>query len=86
MKSFDELHQLWFVLLKEKNRLVSDLASQDNARGWAGSGRLRKVKESMARVKTVWRERAIVYQDTKERLEKRQEQWRAEQKQAQNKV
>ena len=36
----------------------------------------------MARLKTVLRERSIVYQDTKERLEARQAAWRAEQKRA----
>jgi large subunit ribosomal protein L47 len=80
LKSFDELHQLWFVLLKEKNRLVTDLGARENARGWSGVGRLRKVKESMARIKTVLKERAIVYQDTKARLEARQRQWLQDQK------
>ena len=44
LKSFDELHQLWFVLLKEKNRLMTDLGARENARGWSGVGRLRKVR------------------------------------------
>ena len=80
LKSFDELHQLWFVLLKEKNRLVTDLQARENARGWPGVGRLRKTKESMARIKTVLKERAIVFQDTKARLEARQKEWQVQKK------
>jgi hypothetical protein len=38
------------------------------------------VKESMARVKTVLRERSLVYQDTKERLEARLATHRREEK------
>jgi ribosomal protein L29 len=76
-----ELHQLWFVLLKEKNQLYSERAGRTYKRGWSGVGRVRKVKESMARVKTVLKERAVVYQDTKSRLEARQAQWFHEQKQ-----
>ncbi len=60
MKSFKELHQLWFVLLKEKSRLMSDREALVLKRGWSGAGRMRKVKESMARLKTVLRERALV--------------------------
>ncbi len=71
LKSFDELHQLWFVLLKEKNRLLTDRAAQKYRMAWMGHGRLRKVKESMARLKTVLRERTLVYQDTQKRLEAR---------------
>jgi len=79
LKSFDELHQLWFVLLKEKNRLATDRAVQENQRGWSGVGRMRKVKESMARIKTVLRERTLVYQDTQRRLEERHALYKFEQ-------
>ena len=85
LKSFEELHQLWFVLLKEKNRLLTDRSVRDNARGWSGVGRLRKVKESMARIKTVLRERELVYQDTKERLEARQQLYFEEERQKRSK-
>lgn len=80
LKSFDELHQLWFVLLKEKNLLLTDRAASRSRQSWSGSGRLRKVKESMARVKTVLRERTLVFQDTKARLEQRLARHRLEQK------
>lgn len=72
LKSFDELHALWYVLLKERNKLLTDRAGRATVRGWSGAGRLRKVKESMSRLKTVLRERQIVYEDTKRRLLERQ--------------
>ncbi len=59
-KSFEDLHQLWFVLLKERNHLKSLRAA---ARA-AGEGdilnphRLTKLRRSMARIKAVLSERA----------------------------
>ena len=80
LKSFDELHQLWYVLLKEKNLLLTSRANEKFRAAWRGGGRLRKVKESMARLKTVLRERSLVYQDTKTRLEARLAAHRKEEK------
>lgn len=76
LKSFDDLHKLWFVLLKERNQLLSEREARSVKRGWGGVGRMRKVKESMARIKTVLRERTLVFQDTQRRLEALQEEWR----------
>ena len=59
-KSFEDLHRLWFVLLKERNHLKSLRAA---ARA-AGEGdilnphRLTKLRRSMARIKLVLSERA----------------------------
>jgi hypothetical protein len=75
-----------FGYLQEKNLLLTDRANKSTTRGWSGSGRLRKVKEGMARVKTVLKERAIVFKDTKKRLEARHAQWKDEQKVAQSKA
>jgi large subunit ribosomal protein L47 len=60
MKSFDDLHKLWHVLLKEKNFLLTE---RQHARAyktqWKGHGRLKKVKLSMKRILTVLSRRAI---------------------------
>mmetsp|Transcript_7222 Transcript_7222/g.15929 ORF Transcript_7222/g.15929 Transcript_7222/m.15929 type:complete len:240 (-) Transcript_7222:54-773(-) len=60
MKSFDDMHKLWFVLLKEKNFLLAEQkeARQRGAR-WANHGRLKKVKLSMKRILTVLSRREI---------------------------
>uniref|UniRef100_A0A0G4G4L1 Large ribosomal subunit protein uL29m n=1 Tax=Chromera velia CCMP2878 TaxID=1169474 RepID=A0A0G4G4L1_9ALVE len=60
MKSFDDLHKLWYVLLKEKNFLMSERnaywqyqVTQPN------HGRLKKVKLGMKRLLTVLARREI---------------------------
>ncbi len=73
MKSFDDLHKLWHVLLKEKNFLLTE---RQHARSykinWQNHGRLKKVKMSMKRLLTVLSRRAIHEQTirAKEILEK----------------
>mmetsp|Transcript_16989 Transcript_16989/g.26533 ORF Transcript_16989/g.26533 Transcript_16989/m.26533 type:complete len:150 (-) Transcript_16989:30-479(-) len=58
-KCFDDLHKLWYILLKEKNMLMSE---RNNARvhgqEMSNPERLVKVKKSMARLKTVVGERS----------------------------
>lgn len=62
LKSFSDLHKLWFVLLKERNVLLSEKAwCKTNGRHWTnGASNLSKVKLAMARVKGVVGERLRV--------------------------
>eukprot|EP00929_Paragymnodinium_shiwhaense_P057769 TRINITY_DN28921_c0_g1_i1.p1 TRINITY_DN28921_c0_g1~~TRINITY_DN28921_c0_g1_i1.p1 ORF type:complete len:234 (+),score=58.18 TRINITY_DN28921_c0_g1_i1:155-856(+) len=60
LKSFEDMHKLWFVCLKEKNFL---LAEQHEARQrrirWKNHGRMKKVKLTMKRILTVLTRREI---------------------------
>jgi large subunit ribosomal protein L47 len=65
LKSFDDLHKLWFVLLKERNMLVTQrkLPAEDEKGKLpfknTAKSRLRKVRDSMARLLTVLTERRL---------------------------
>lgn len=60
MKSFDDLHKLWHVLLKEKNFLLTERQHAKSYKTqWAEHGRLKKVKLSMKRILTVISRREI---------------------------
>ena len=60
MKSFDDLHKLWHVLLQEKNFLLTERQHAKSYKSqWKGHGRLKKVKLSMKRVLTVLTRREI---------------------------
>merc|ERR1719162_2781153 len=76
MKSFEEMHKLWFVLLKEKNFLMGEQheARQQRIR-WKHHGRLKKCKLSMKRILTVLSRREIHQQalHAKEILAKQEE-------------
>lgn len=57
-KSFSELHQLWFVLLKERNMLQTiAFAAKREGATMPGKDRIRKVRKSMAAIKVVLGER-----------------------------
>lgn len=59
-KSIADLHALWFVLLAERNKLLSErFQARKDKRQMQGYERLRKVKQSMARIMTVLREREL---------------------------
>jgi large subunit ribosomal protein L47 len=62
LKSFDDLHRLWFIGLKEKNLLMSErqVYRSYNVRSpWPNHGRLKKTKLTMKRILTVLTRRAI---------------------------
>lgn len=59
LKSFDDLHRLWYILVIERNVLLTERAwCKTNGRHWSnGMSNLYKVRHSMARVKAVIAER-----------------------------
>ncbi|KAG0377700.1 MAG: mitochondrial 39-S ribosomal protein L47 (MRP-L47)-domain-containing protein [Linnemannia gamsii] len=65
VKSFDDLHKLWYVLLKERNVLA---AQKEDARRFhiskqyfSNKGRQVKCQKSMARIKFVLNERRMAW-------------------------
>ena len=72
MKSLEELHGLWFVLLRERNVLNTEReAARSQVRPMAGPHRLQKVAKSMSRIRRVLGERSQAVADAKAILEKR---------------
>ncbi|KAK9818974.1 hypothetical protein WJX74_010648 [Apatococcus lobatus] len=70
LKSWDDLHKLWYVLLKERNMLHSEaLAAFAQQKSLQNPFRVRKVKNSMARLKHVLWERALVERNPQARLQ-----------------
>jgi len=64
LKSNQDLHKLWFVLLKERNMLLTTLqAYEDATEQMPNEERLDKVDESMANLEEVVRERNRAYYD-----------------------
>lgn len=62
IKSFEDLHKLWWVLVRERNMLESiRFQCRAEKRLMPNYQRLVKVKKSMARLKTVVNERSLVY-------------------------
>uniref|UniRef100_A0A6B2LP51 Large ribosomal subunit protein uL29m n=1 Tax=Arcella intermedia TaxID=1963864 RepID=A0A6B2LP51_9EUKA len=67
-KCFEDLHKLWFVLLKEKNMLLTqreEFRTTKDPTKWPNPYRLKKVKLSMARIKVVLGERKRVFEEGK---------------------
>ncbi|GMI36448.1 hypothetical protein TeGR_g6699 [Tetraparma gracilis] len=57
-KSFADLHALWFVLLRERNLLLTEIAQSRRAREpFRDPGRRGKVREGMQRIRQVMGER-----------------------------
>jgi ribosomal protein L29 len=59
LKSFEDLHTLWYVLLKESNMLLSERerARKNKQQKMPQAERLLKVRQSMARIQCVLEER-----------------------------
>ncbi|CAL5187808.1 unnamed protein product [Lathyrus oleraceus] len=70
LKSWDDLHKLWYVLLKEKNMLMTQrqMLHSQNLR-FHNPERLPKVRKSMCRIKHVLTERAIEEPDPRRSAE-----------------
>jgi len=71
IKSFEDLHKLWFVLGKERNRLLSEklFRVQKSPDKIMDPQRYKSVKLSMARIKVVLGERARFQRDMGKQLE-----------------
>lgn len=63
LKSYEDLHKLWFILLRERNTLLTEKAwCKTNFRHWkGGKEKLWKLKKSMARIQCVVGERKRAY-------------------------
>ena len=60
LKSFEDLHGLWYVLLKEKNMLQTEKhVARANRVRMRSAQRIGQVRRSMAKIKLVLSERAI---------------------------
>ncbi|KAJ1257762.1 hypothetical protein BS78_10G021100 [Paspalum vaginatum] len=70
LKSWDDLQKLWYVLLKEKNMLMSQrqMIHAENLR-FPNPERISKVKKSMCCIKHVLTERAIAEPDPRRSAE-----------------
>jgi len=73
LKAFSDLHKLWFVLLKEKNMLLTERAASRGAQPigsvkFINPKRLKKVRLSMARIKVVLGERQRVYAEARKKV------------------
>lgn len=71
LKSFSDLHKLWFVLIKEKNMLLTERELHRVSHGqyrFSKPVRLKKVKKSLARIKFVLAERKRVYDASKQKI------------------
>ncbi|KAF8404320.1 hypothetical protein HHK36_009203 [Tetracentron sinense] len=70
LKSWDDLNKLWYVLLKEKNMLMTQrqMLHAQNLR-FPNPERLPKVRKSMCRIKHVLTERAIEEPDPRRTAE-----------------
>ncbi|KAL5704487.1 hypothetical protein ACHQM5_022912 [Ranunculus cassubicifolius] len=70
LKSWDDLQKLWYVLLKEKNMLMTQrqMLHAQNLR-FPNPERIPKVRKSMCRIKHVLTERAIEEADARRSAE-----------------
>lgn len=60
VKSYEDLHELWYVLVAERNMLLTEKhLAKTNREPMRAPHRMTKVRKSMARIKHVLTERAI---------------------------
>ena len=70
LKSYEDLHKLWYVLLKEKNKLKSDmLMARQLSQMFDGYNDIKKVRLSMARLLTIVNERKRIRNEYRKHLE-----------------
>lgn len=70
IKSSEDLHKLWYLLLKEKNAILSDNKLKKKIHGTQGpQGRMRKVRQTMAKIQTIISERKKICQEYRKSLE-----------------
>ncbi|KAJ2511958.1 54S ribosomal protein L4 mitochondrial, partial [Coemansia sp. RSA 2049] len=66
LKSWEDLHKLWYVVLKERNILASQTEEANrlgvHQEAFRNKGRIVKCKKTMARIKTVLNERKIAWE------------------------
>ncbi|KAI8808479.1 mitochondrial 39-S ribosomal protein L47 (MRP-L47)-domain-containing protein, partial [Cladochytrium replicatum] len=71
LKSFDDLHKLWWVCLKERNRLFSQQGEAKRFQFmFPKKAHLNEIRKTMRRIKLVVWERKIAYFQAKEIYEK----------------
>ncbi|KAI3425296.1 hypothetical protein D9Q98_009062 [Chlorella vulgaris] len=69
-KSWDDLHKLWFVLLKERTRLQAEKAMyRQQQQRMPNVTRVAKVRKAMCRIKLVLSERIKEHEDPNIRME-----------------
>jgi ribosomal protein L29 len=65
-KSTEDLHKLWYVLLKERNALLTEQAEcYSRNMIFPNPFRKSKVRKSMARIKLVLHERSLIHRENK---------------------
>ncbi|KAJ2092630.1 54S ribosomal protein L4 mitochondrial [Coemansia sp. RSA 986] len=77
-KSWEDLHRLWYLVLKERNVLASQTEEANrlgiHSEVFTNKSRIIKCKKSMARIKTVLNERRLAWEEAQKLLAKQNKQ------------